>query len=139
MTVSTLLYMKSNFRICMIYSFAYTDTLRIGSVALSIPVTTENEHRQSTALSIDGVEAEETSPQRYRLSNRDTFLTTSSNYPGGEFRTSYMTTTSSTSHMENLINDFPSVPAFPDAIPASRPDSIHVLGLASSPPRTNSN
>ncbi|KIJ38697.1 hypothetical protein M422DRAFT_68990 [Sphaerobolus stellatus SS14] len=118
------------------------DTVRIGTVIPSVPITTQAVHRQSTALSLDDVEVEEFSPDEYYLTEHVATLHArpggSSNYPGGDFRTSYLTATSSTSHMDHIIDHFPTVPAFPqDAIPPSRPDSMHVLGLASQIP-TNS-
>jgi len=103
------------------------DTVRVGSVALSLPMTTQGEQRHSTALSIGETEDGSRQPKH------DTMLTTQSALTPmspDDPRTSYMTTTSTTSHMDHIINDFPAVPAFPaQPIPPSRPDSVHVLGL----------
>ncbi|GJJ15238.1 hypothetical protein Clacol_009514 [Clathrus columnatus] len=108
------------------------DTLRLGTVQPSVPVTTESgERRQSTTLSfIDNAP------------KRDTIMSTASAYSlpsvrghnNNELRESFVTSaSSSTSGVTKLLGNFPAPPpplGTTGVGSASRPDSYHFLGLA---------
>ncbi|KAF8587800.1 hypothetical protein K439DRAFT_1614095 [Ramaria rubella] len=98
------------------------ETLRMGIVSLSVPEHTQpTEYRQSTALSIGETEGDETLQP-----DRNTILTTGSSHGiprtvDDLLRTSFATTSSSASHMTNLIGDFPSPPALENQAAATAP------------------
>jgi len=95
------------------------ETLRLGKVALAIPETTHTERRQSTTLSFGDTEDGESSRP-----NRDTVITATSSLgiPATAeelVRTSFLTSTSATSRMSNLIGDFPVPPVAEGVTPPS--------------------
>jgi hypothetical protein len=84
-----------------------------------VPEPTQNEQRQSTALSFG-----DTEDGGSLRPNRDTVFTTTSSHgiPATVedlIRTSFLTNTSSTSHMSNLIGDFPTPPVAEGVTPPS--------------------
>ena len=84
------------------------DLLRTSfATSVFVPDRSHTDQRQSNPLSIDSVEdGVSTGPKR------DTLFTSTSSQPGiiDELRTSFVTTTSSASHMSNIIGDFPAPP-----------------------------